>query len=91
MALLLERLPAAGFDRLAPADGAFYLYADVGRLTNDSDDFCRRILSETGVAITPGLDFDPDRGGRFVRFSFAGPEREMAEAAERLQDWMADR
>ena len=90
-ALLLERLPAAGFDRLAPAEGAFYLYADVGRLTNDSDDFCRQILSETGVAITPGLDFDPDRGGRFVRFSFAGAEPEMAEAADRLRDWMAGR
>ena len=90
-ALLLERLPAAGFDRLAPADGAFYIYADVGRLTNDSDDFCRQILSETGVAITPGLDFDPDRGGRFVRFSFAGAEPEMAEAAERLHSWMAGR
>ena len=52
---------------------------------------CRRILSETGVAITPGLDFDPDRGGRFVRFSFAGAEPEMAEAAERLYNWMASR
>ncbi|MEX0760238.1 MAG: aminotransferase class I/II-fold pyridoxal phosphate-dependent enzyme, partial [Tistlia sp.] len=58
-ALLLERLPAAGLDRLAPADGAFYLYADVGHLTNDSQAFCRRLLAETGVAITPGIDFDP--------------------------------
>ena len=88
-ALLLEELPKAGFDRLAPADGAFYLYADVGHLTNDSDEFCRRMLAETGVAITPGADFDPERGNRFVRFSFAGAEAEMAEAARRLQGWLA--
>ncbi len=88
-ALLLEELPKAGFDRLAPADGAFYLYADVGRLTNDSDDFCRRMLAETGVAITPGADFDPERGNRFVRFSFAGAEAEVAEAARLLQGWLA--
>ncbi|MDX1423005.1 MAG: aminotransferase class I/II-fold pyridoxal phosphate-dependent enzyme [Kiloniellales bacterium] len=87
-ALLLEALPKAGFDRLAPADGAFYLYADVGRLTNDSEDFCRRMLAETGVAITPGIDFDPARGHRFVRFSFAGREAEMVEAAARLAAWL---
>ncbi|MEE8189434.1 MAG: aminotransferase class I/II-fold pyridoxal phosphate-dependent enzyme, partial [Kiloniellales bacterium] len=80
-ALLLEALPEAGFDSLAPADGAFYLYADVSRLTNDSEEFCRRMLAETGVAIAPGVDFDPERGNRFVRFSFAGPEAEMVEAA----------
>ncbi len=87
-AILLDRLPKAGFDRLAPADGAFYLYAEVGRLTNDSDAFCRRVLAETGVAITPGIDFDPDRGHRYLRFSFAGPEPEMAEAAGRLEAWL---
>lgn len=87
-ALLLKELPKAGFDRLAPADGAFYLYADVGRLTNDSEDFCRRMLAETGVAITPGVDFDPERGHRFVRFSFAGVEAEMAQAAARLEAWL---
>lgn len=89
-ALLLRELPKAGFDRLAPADGAFYLYADVSRLTNDSQDFCRRMLAETGVAITPGIDFDPERGHRFVRFSFAGPEAEMGQAADRLAVWLAD-
>ena len=88
-ALLLRELPEAGFDRLAPADGAFYVYADVGRLTNDSQDFCRRMLAETNVAITPGIDFDPERGHRFVRFSFAGAEAEIAEAATRLKDWLA--
>ena len=87
-AFLLQALPAAGFDRLAPADGAFYLYADVGHLTNDSEAFCRRMLAETGVATTPGLDFDPERGHRFLRFSFAGPEAVMQEAATRLQTWL---
>ncbi len=86
-ALLLEELPKAGFDSLAPADGAFYLYADVGNLTNDSQEFCQRMLAETGVAATPGVDFDPDRGHRFLRFSFAGPRDDMAEAARRLQAW----
>ncbi|WP_299444157.1 aminotransferase class I/II-fold pyridoxal phosphate-dependent enzyme [uncultured Rhodospira sp.] len=86
-ALLLDELPAAGFDRLAPADGAFYLYADVSRLTNDSQDFCRRMLMETGVAATPGLDFDAAQGHRFVRFSFAGATEDMAEAARRLRAW----
>jgi aspartate/methionine/tyrosine aminotransferase len=89
-AVLLRELPKAGFDRLAPADGAFYLYADVSRLTNDSQDFCRRMLAETGVAIAPGIDFDPERGHRFVRFSFAGPEVEMGQAAARLGAWLAD-
>ena len=86
--LLLAELPKAGFDRLAPADGAFYLYADIGHLTNDSEAFCRRMLAETGVAATPGVDFDPARGHRFLRFSFAGPEAAMAEAAERLKAWL---
>ena len=85
--LLLAELPRAGFDRLAPAEGAFYLYADVGALTNDSAEFCRRMLAETGVAATPGLDFDPKRGNRFVRFSFAGSTADMAEAARRLIAW----
>jgi aspartate/methionine/tyrosine aminotransferase len=87
-ALLLRELPKAGLDRLAPADGAFYIYADVSALSNDSEAFCRRMLAETGVAATPGIDFDPDRGRRFVRFSFAGREADMAEAARRLQEWI---
>jgi aspartate/methionine/tyrosine aminotransferase len=86
-ALLLEALPAAGFRDFAPADGAFYLYADVGHRTNDSEAFCRRLLAETGVAITPGIDFDPQRGHRHVRFSFAGATADMAEAARRLAAW----
>lgn len=85
--LLLEELPGVGFDRIAPADGAFYLYADVSQMTNDSDAFCRRILAETGVAITPGIDFDPERGNRFVRFSFAGTNETMDAAVRALRDW----
>ena len=82
--LLLERLPQAGFSLPAPVDGAFYVYADIGRLAKDSRAFCAAMLEETGVAATPGIDFDPRRGDRFVRFSFAGAEDEIAEAAERL-------
>lgn len=85
--LLLAELPKAGFTRLAPSDGAFYLYADVGELTNDSPDFCRRMLAETGVAVTPGTDFDPFEGHRTLRFSFAGSTADMAEAADRLANW----
>ena len=84
----MSELPKAGFDRLAPADGAFYLYADVTELTNDSEAFCRRMLAETGVATTPGTDFDPARGHRFLRISFAGSEATMAKAAARLQTWL---
>jgi aspartate/methionine/tyrosine aminotransferase len=86
-ALLLDRLPTAGFTDFAPPDGAFYLYADVTALTNDSLEFCRRMLHETGVAATPGLDFDGARGHRFVRFSFAGATADMEKAAARLRAW----
>jgi aspartate/methionine/tyrosine aminotransferase len=90
-ALLLAELPAAGFDRLAPADGAFYLYADVAALTNDSVEFCRRMLAETGVACTPGTDFDPQRGHATLRISFAGATAAIAEAARRLKRWQGGR
>jgi len=86
--LLLSELPKAGLDRLAPADGAFYIYADVGHLTEDSEAFCRQILTETGVALAPGTDFDRDRGNVTIRISFAGDTPTMAEAARRLQRWI---
>jgi aspartate/methionine/tyrosine aminotransferase len=86
-ALLLEELPKAGFDRWAPADGAFYLYADVAHLTNDSEAFCRRMLHELGIACTPGTDFDPARGHATLRLSYAGSTETMAEAARRLKAW----
>ena len=86
--LLLDRLPRAGFRDIAPPDGAFYLYADVGHLTNDSTDFCRRMLNETGVAATPGVDFDTTRGHRFIRFCYAGSFDDAAAAADRLESWL---
>lgn len=86
-AVLLDALPAAGFGSLAPADGAFYLYADVSGRTGDSAALCRRMLREIGIAITPGTDFDPVRGHTCVRFSFAGSAEEINTAAERLLRW----
>ncbi|MDE2199650.1 MAG: aminotransferase class I/II-fold pyridoxal phosphate-dependent enzyme [Rhodospirillales bacterium] len=85
--LLLAALPAAGFPTPSPAEGAFYLYADVSARTNDSEDFCRRMLAEAGVAASPGVDFDRERGRGFIRFSYCGPEADMAEAAARLARW----
>jgi aspartate/methionine/tyrosine aminotransferase len=84
---LLRALPDAGFARLSPAEGAFYLFADVAERTNDSAAFCARMLAEAGVAATPGVDFDRARGDHFVRFSYCGPEADMREAAERLARW----
>jgi len=86
-ALLLEELPRAGIENFAPADGAFYLYADIAQLTNDSVAFCQRMLREIGVACTPGADFDPLRGHATMRLSFAGSTETIAAAARRLIDW----
>ena len=85
--LLLAALPAAGFPKISPAEGAFYLYADISDRTNDSQDFCARMLAEAGIAASPGIDFDRKRGHHFLRFSYCGPEADMAEAAERLGRW----
>ncbi|UIJ47353.1 aminotransferase class I/II-fold pyridoxal phosphate-dependent enzyme [Sphingomonas cannabina] len=85
--LLLEALADIGLDRLAPADGAFYVYADVGRWTGDSLAFCTRLLDETGVATAPGIDFDPVEGHRFMRFSFALSTEQVQEAIARLAPW----
>jgi aspartate/methionine/tyrosine aminotransferase len=85
--LLVASLPGAGFANLSPAEGAFYLYADVSDRTNDSREFCARMLLEAGVAAAPGVDFDRARGHHFVRFSYCGPEADMAEAAARLARW----
>jgi aspartate/methionine/tyrosine aminotransferase len=84
---LLRRLPEARFTRLAPADGAFYLWVDISDRSNDSEAFCARMLAEVGVAASPGVDFDRGRGNRYVRFSYCGPEADMREAAERLKAW----
>lgn len=87
--MLLHGLPAIGLDRLAPADGAFYVYADVSRYSADSLDFCARLLADTGVAIAPGIDFDTVNGGAFARMSFAGPASDIAEALRRMGPWLA--
>ena len=87
-ALLLDAFPGLGLGRTHPADGAFYLYADVSDLTNDASAFCRRMLDEAGVAATPGLDFDAVDGHHHVRFSFAGSQEDCAEAVRRLKTWL---
>ena len=86
-ALMLRGLPEAGFTRIAPPDGAFYVYADVSDLTGDSRDLSTRILNEAGVAVTPGLDFDPGRGAGALRFSYAGSTADIAEGLARLRLW----
>ena len=85
--ILLDGLPKVGLDKIIPADGAFYLYVDVSAYTDDSLAFTRRLLDETGIAATPGLDFDPVRGETFVRFSYAGTTETMHRALERLAEW----
>ncbi|HXV24416.1 MAG TPA: aminotransferase class I/II-fold pyridoxal phosphate-dependent enzyme [Alphaproteobacteria bacterium] len=85
--LLIRRLPEAGIDRFLPPEGAFYLYADMSNISNDSEALCLRLLAETGVALTPGTDFDRNRGHSTVRISFAGPEPVIAEALDRLKAW----
>ena len=85
--LLLSGLAAAGIDQVADADGAFYVYADVGHLTNDSMTLCHTWLDQFGVAATPGIDFDTVRGGHFVRFSYAGSSAHIEQACQLLQQW----
>lgn len=87
-AALLEGLPRAGFTSIAAADGAFYLWCDVGHLTNDSAAFCAEMLDKAGIAATTGLDFDRDRGSRFLRFSYCGAEAQVQAAPTRLAAWL---
>ncbi|KLK93058.1 1-aminocyclopropane-1-carboxylate deaminase [Microvirga vignae] len=87
-AYLLEELPKIGIAEMHPVDGAFYIYADIARYTNDSIGFCKRMLEETGVAATPGLDFDPIEGAHYMRLSFAGSENDCRETVERLRGWL---
>jgi aspartate/methionine/tyrosine aminotransferase len=89
--LMLEGLPQAGFDKIAPPDGAFYVYADVSDLTSDSRGFASEILEKAGVAVTPGLDFDPMRGATTLRFSYAGATGDIIEGLARLKSFMAAR
>ncbi len=90
-ALMLDRLPGAGFDRIAPPDGAFYIYADVSHLTENSVNFASEILEKAGVAVTPGVDFDPGRGAGSLRFSYARATEDIEEGLARLRDFMAAR
>ena len=87
-ALLLDGLARLGIDRLAPADGAFYVYADISHLTDDSYAWCQRLLAETGVAVAPGIDFDTRRGHEFVRLSFAGSATDITRGLDRLSSWL---
>ncbi len=85
---LVTGLAGLGITRLAPVDGAFYAYADISDLTTDSMSFCQRLLADTGLAIVPGIDFDPVNGNRFVRFSFAGTTDTVDEGLRRLAGWL---
>ncbi len=85
--ILLAALPSLGLTRIAPPDGAFYIYADVSHLTDDSEAFCEKLLRETGVATAPGVDFDPVEGHRHVRLSFAVSTPEVEEAVRRMVPW----
>ncbi|MBC9245528.1 aminotransferase class I/II-fold pyridoxal phosphate-dependent enzyme [Paracoccus sp. 11-3] len=89
--LMLEGLPKAGFDRIAPPEGAFYIYADVSHLTDNSLEFAAEILDRAGVAVTPGLDFDPERGAQTLRFSYARATADIVEGLRRLAEFMASR
>jgi aspartate/methionine/tyrosine aminotransferase len=86
--ILIEGLPKTGLDKFLPADGAFYLYANVARFTNDSLDFAKKMLDEAGVAATSGVDFDTSRGSHYLRFCYAGSAQEMHEAVERIGNWL---
>jgi aspartate/methionine/tyrosine aminotransferase len=86
--LLLDTLPRLGIGTLAPADGAFYVYADVSHLTGDSMDLTYRLLADVGLAVAPGVDFDPVDGGRWIRLSFAGSREDVEEALRRLANWL---
>ncbi|WP_284877632.1 aminotransferase class I/II-fold pyridoxal phosphate-dependent enzyme [Brevundimonas sp. MEB006b] len=87
--LMLDALPALGLRKIAPPDGAFYIWADIGHLTNDSVAFCEQLLRDTGVATAPGVDFDPVEGHHFIRFSFAVSTPEIEDALSRLRPWFA--
>jgi len=86
--ILIEGLPQAGLTTFLPADGAFYLYADVSAFTSDSFEFAKQMLEKAQVAATPGVDFDPFHGRQFIRFSYARSADEMREAVARISRWL---
>ncbi|MEQ3650374.1 aminotransferase class I/II-fold pyridoxal phosphate-dependent enzyme [Hyphomonas sp.] len=87
--LMLEALPRLGLEKIAPPDGAFYIYADISKYTDDSLAFCLKLLEDTGIATAPGVDFDPVEGHRFMRFSFALSTPQIEEALSLLEPWFA--
>ncbi|EHH68114.1 aspartate aminotransferase [Gluconobacter morbifer G707] len=89
--LLLAALPELGLNHIAPPDGAFYIYADISHLTDDSLSFCRQLLLDTGVATAPGIDFDPVNGRHFMRFSFAVSTPLVEDAIRRMIPWFRKR
>jgi aspartate/methionine/tyrosine aminotransferase len=89
--ILVEGLPKAGLDKFLPVDGAFYLYADISRFSVDSLDFAKRMLEEAGVAATPGIDFDPTRGRKFIRFCYAASTDDMKDAVAQIGNWLRRR
>ena len=89
--ILLNNLPESFIGNAAPCDGAFYLYCDISALSDDSITFAADLLNETGVATTPGVDFDPLNGHQYIRLSFAGATEDVAEAAKRISDFVAKR
>lgn len=86
--ILMNELPALGFRQVLPMDGAFYAYCSIEPFSNDSKDFAAKLLAQTGIAATPGLDFDPEHGHRYIRFSYAGTERDVLECVKRLKGWL---
>ena len=88
---MIAGLKQAGFDNIARPDGAFYIYADIAKFSDNSLEFARSILTEAGVAVTPGLDFDPVRGHRTLRFSYARQTSDIEEGLRRLTDFMRKR
>ena len=88
---VVAALQGLGITGIAPPDGAFYAYADIGHLTDDSLGFCKKLLEDTGVAFNTGLDFDPERGHRTLRISFAVSREETREALDRFSNWLATR
>ena len=86
--VLLKQLDKIGFSEILPPDGAFYIYANISNFSNNSLEFAKEMLKEAGVAATPGIDFDTERGNNFVRFSYAGLEPDMEEAVFRLKNWL---
>jgi aspartate/methionine/tyrosine aminotransferase len=86
--ILMDALPRLGFSEVLPMDGAFYAYCNIERFSNNSLEFSQRMLAETGIAATPGLDFDPARGHKYIRFSYAGTAQDMFAAIKRLEKWL---